>query len=147
MIADDLLEIYKLNAQSADKLDERRDATVRLYGGMCVVFATTAAGTLKEFPIVSVSVCIFLTLLAWGWLATIRSLSAKLTVKHDLLVRMEKNLPFRFLTEETDLWESKGVRRHKSSLSYAPFLFIFLGGMGIGYNLFCGDVWGWTCLF
>ena len=147
MIADELLEIYKLTAQSADKLDERRDATVRLYGGMCVVFATTAAGTLLEFPLVSLSVCIFLVLLAFGWILVIRSLSAKLNVKHDLLVRMELDFPIQFLTEERKFWESKQIKRHESTLRRAPLLFIFIGAMGIGHILSRGFNCGWTCLF
>ena len=50
---DHQLTSYQLNAQSADRLDERRDATTRAHGGLCIVVTTAAVGTLEHFPSVS----------------------------------------------------------------------------------------------
>ena len=70
-------DIYQLNAQSADKLDERRDATTRAHGGLCVVVATAAVGTLQHYPTISAVLWAFLAIVALGWLATLKSLTTK----------------------------------------------------------------------
>lgn len=88
---DENLSVYQLNVQSADKLDERRDAAVRAYGGICVAIATAATGLLKAFPVVSAVLWAFLVVVALAWLATLTSLTAKLSAKSDLLAEMEQN--------------------------------------------------------
>ena len=53
-MSDDKIEIYKVHVQSADKLDERRDVTVRTYGGVCGVIAALAASLILEHPVISI---------------------------------------------------------------------------------------------
>ena len=141
---DDLIEIYKLNAQSADKLDERRDSTIRAYGGMCVVFGTTAVGVVMEFPNVAAGLCFFLIFIGFGWIASLHSLNAKLTAKRDLLIEVEEKLELAvpFLYEERKKWESQKSRPHQRSLRWVPYLFIMFGLVGLALSLALVD---WSC--
>ena len=125
----DQLAIYQLNAQSADKLDERRDATTRAHGGLCIVVTTAAVGTLDPYPTVAAVLWAFLIVIALGWLATLNSLTAKLSAKNKLLTGMEEDglIPFEFLTEERKKWESLDTKPLQRALKCAPIAFVVLG--------------------
>lgn len=129
---DDNLAIYQLNAQSTDKLDERRDATIRSHGSMCVAIATAATGTFQSYPVVSAVLWVFLVAIALSWLASIVSLTAKLTAKNSLLIEMERDgrVPARFLIQERKRWERLDRTPLQISLRYAPAAFILLGSGG-----------------
>ena len=129
---DDNLAIYQLNAQSADKLDERRDAATRSHGGMCVAVATAATGTFQAYPVASAILWAFLVIIALSWQATIASLTAKLTAKSSLLTEMERDgkVPARFLIQERERWERLDKPSLQNALRNAPMAFIFLGGGG-----------------
>lgn len=130
---DDNLSIYQLNVQSADKLDERRDITTRSYGGMCVVITTAATGAIQPFPIVSVILWAILIVVALAWMATLGSLTAKLSAKNLLLTHMEQNdlVPTRFLTDERRHWKGLHKTRLQTALRHLPKAFIFLGAGGL----------------
>ena len=130
---DDKLAIYQLHVQSADKLDERRDASVRAYGGMCVVLTTAAAGTFDRFPLLSAVLWALLVVAALAWIATLHSLTAKLTTKNRLLTEMEANhdIPTAFLTRERQHWETLGRPALAKVLQRAPWAFLLLGAGGI----------------
>ena len=127
------LAIYELNAQSADKLDERRDATTRAHGGLCIVVATAAVGAFGSFPSVSAILWAFLFVIALGWLATLNALTAKLSAKHELLIKMEahQDETCRFLTQEREEWESLKSLPLQKALARAPIAFIVLGAGGL----------------
>lgn len=129
----DNLSIYQLNAQSADKLDERRDITTRSYGGMCVVITTVATGAIQPFPIVSVLLWAILIVVALAWLATLGSLAAKLSAKNNLLTQMEQSdlVPTRFLTDEGNHWKGLHKPRLQTALGHLPKAFIILGVGGL----------------
>ena len=63
------LAIYQLNAQPADKLDERRDATTRAHGGLCIVVATAAVAAWRLYPAIAAVLWLLLVVIALGWLA------------------------------------------------------------------------------
>ena len=129
----DNLAIYQLNAQSADKLDERRDATTRSYGGMCIAVATAATGTVQAYPVVSSVLWAFLVVIALSWLATIASVTAKLTAKNSLLIEMERNgkVPAGFLIQERERWERLEKTPLQNAVRKAPTAFVSLGGCGL----------------
>ena len=129
---DDDLSIYHLNVQSADKLDERRDATVRSHGAMCIVLTTAATGSFEMLPIVSAVLWVLLAVVALAWLASLRSLTAKLSAKSQLLVEMERNqqVPTSFLVRERKKWEELHKSRLHKSLQHAPIAFVVLGSCG-----------------
>lgn len=126
---DKLLAIYQLNVQSADRIDERRDTTTRLHGGMCIFLTSVAVGTFEALPWVSFVLWLFLCTVAYGWLATLDSLKAKLRAKNELLTKMEsdQDVPFPFLTKERRKWESYQTKPHQRALKHAPVVFLVLG--------------------
>jgi len=130
---DEKIAIYQLNLQSADKLDERRDATIRAYGGICVVLTTAAFGKLERLPSLSVVLWALLVVVALAWLSTLRSLTAKLTAKNLMLVEMEddKEVPTAFLTRERKHWEDHGTPTLFKALQRSPWAFLVLGGGGL----------------
>ena len=131
---DDKPAIYQLHVQSADKLDERRDASVRAYGGLCVVLTAAAAGTVgPQFQLLSAVLWGLLVVVAFAWLTTLQSLTAKLTTKNRLLTEMEENhdIPGGFLTRERQHWESLGKPALAKALQRAPWAFLLLGAGGV----------------
>ena len=133
------IEIYKAHLQSADKLDERRDATVRAYGSVCAVVVTVTAGLLtQDHPLVSAAMCVLLVLVAWIWRETLGTLNAKLIVKSKGLMQMEREelVPFPFLTRETDEWERSKTRPIQVVSRLAPDAFRVIGVLGIAYHIY-----------
>ena len=99
-----------LHVQSADKLDGRRDASVLAYGGMCVVLTTAAVAAFEPFPLPSAVLWALLAVVAFAWLATLHSLTAKLKAKNRVLTEMEdrQEVPTAFLIRERQHWEGLG---------------------------------------
>lgn len=130
---DDNLSIYQLNVQSADKLDERRDVTTRSYGGMCIVVTTAATAAIQPYPFVSLVLWAILIVVALAWLATLGSLTAKLSAKNNLLTQMEQNdlVPTRFLTDERRHWKALDKPRLQTTLKHLPKAFMILGALGL----------------
>jgi len=129
---DDDLSIYQLNVQSADKLDERRDAVVRSHGIMCIVLTTAATSSFETLPIVSALLWVFLVVVALAWLDSLRSLTAKLAAKRQVLTEMEKNkdVPTSFLVRERKKWEGLDKSPLHKALQRVPIAFVVLGSCG-----------------
>lgn len=129
---DDDLSIYQLNVQSADKLDERRDAVVRSHGVMCIVLATAATSSFETLPVVSAVLWVFLVVVALAWLDSLRSLTAKLAAKSQVLTEMEMNedVPTSFLVRERKKWEKLDRSPLHKVLQRVPIAFVVLGSCG-----------------
>ena len=128
----DKLAIYQLHVQSADKLDARRDASVLAYGGMCVVLTPAAVAAFERFPLLSAVLWALLVVVAFAWLATLHSLTAKLTAKNRVLTEMEDNqdVPIAFLTREREHWEAASKPPLDWALQHAPCAFLLFGVVG-----------------
>ena len=137
-MSNDKIEIYKIHVQSADKLDERRDVTVRTYGGVCGVIAALSASLILEHPVISIIMWVFLFVVALIWKETLSSLTSKLTAKADMLRLMEEQelVSFQFLIKERAKWEALGKRPLQKVIKYAPNIFMLLGGVGVAVSLF-----------
>lgn len=142
---DDKIIIYQLNAQSADKLDERRDMSTRAFGAMSVVVTAVSIGTLDALPVLSIVLCVLLCVISVAWLATLNSLTAKLKAKNELLIQMESctDFPIAFLTQERRIWESLRKARLDKVLRFAPCAFLLFG---IGGLLIISTYVTWTYL-
>ena len=129
----DKVAIYQLHVQSADKLDQRRDASVLAYGGMCVVLTPAAVAAFERLPLLSAALWALLFVVAFAWLATVHSLTAKLTAKNSVLTEMEENqdVPIAFLTRERQHWEDAGTLPLDWALQRAPWAFLLLGVGGL----------------
>ena len=143
----DKLTIYQLNVQSADKLDERRDVSTRAYGVMCVAVTAASAGTVDVLPLLSAVLWALLCAVATAWLATLDSLTAKLTAKNRLLIEMEErcDVPLAFLTQERRSWEDLRALPLAQALQYAPWAFLVLGVGGLVGTL-ANVAWTSFCL-
>ena len=132
------IEIYKVHVQSADKIDERRDITVRTYGGICGVIAAIAASMIFEYPTVSVLLWLFLLIVAFIWKETLSSLTSKLIAKAKILREMEKQnlVSYPFLIKERTEWEATGVKPLQIISKNAPKIFMWFGGIGMFISLF-----------
>ena len=105
---DELLEIYKLHTELADRVSQRREGANRLYVSLLVGLAVFSAALLRfgigEAPLQPMLIFIgFIGIcLSISWLIVINSYrqlnSAKFRVLHDL----EKKLPYQFFTLEWD---------------------------------------------
>ncbi len=129
----DQLAIYQLNVQSADKLDERRDATTRAHGGICIVVTTAAVSILGHSIHISAVLWGLLLIVAFGWLATLDSLTAKLTAKNRKLAEMERkqHVPTMFLRQERKEWKRLRSGRLQMALKRAPWAFVVFGAGGL----------------
>ena len=115
---DELLEIYKLHADLADRVSQRRDGANRLYVsllvGLVVVLAALLRFGIGNAPeeLIVLSIGLFGVLLSASWFVVIKSYrqlnSAKFRVLHDL----ETKLAYPFFTLEWDP-ESAGRKSNR----------------------------------
>ena len=133
----DKIEIYKIHVQAADKIDERRDITVRTYGGICGVIAAIATSMMLKDPAVSVMLWLFLLIVAFVWKETLSSLTSKLMAKATILREMEEQqfVSFPFLIKERTEWEALGKKPLQKVSKNAPIIFMWLGVIGIMISL------------
>ena len=129
---DDKLAIYQLHVQSADKLDGQRGASVLAYGAMCVVLTTAAVAAFERFPLPAAVLWALLALVAFAWLATLHSLTAKLKAKSRVLTEMEdsQEVPSAFLNRERKHWETLRRPALAKVLQHAPWAFLLVGVRG-----------------
>lgn len=116
--SDELIEIYKLHAELADRVSQRRDGANRLYVsllvGLVVVLAALLRFGIGEAPeeLIIAAIGIFGGLLSASWYVVIRSYrqlnSAKFRVLHDL----ETKIAYPFFTLEWDP-ESAGRKSNR----------------------------------
>lgn len=115
--ADKILDLYKLHAQLADRVSQRREGANRLYAGMLTTFvAFTGAlirfgdGSVTTILTVASVVGIFLSI---SWYIVIRSYRQLNSGKFKALHEMEKELPYPFFKREWELLkEGKDYRRY-----------------------------------
>ena len=143
------LEVYKLHAELADRVSQRRESANRLYVSLLVglmvflaAFLRFGLGNTSE-RLVLVTVGVFGVLLAGSWLGVIRSYKQLNSNKFRVLHELEQHLAFRFFIREWDP-QSKGTKSNRywkvtNVESPLPFLFGALFAGLVVYVLLCGD--------
>ena len=113
----ELLEIYKLHADLADRVSQRREGANRLYVSLLVGLVLFAAAILR-FGANGVSVDMVLfgagalgSILAASWYIVIRSYRQLNTGKFNALQDMERHLAYPFFPKE---WELLGEGKKRS---------------------------------
>ena len=133
-----LLEIYKLHAQLADRVSQRREGANRLYAGLLTALMAFA-GVLLRFGMGDGSMNIVLivsgvlgAVLSVSWYIVIRSYRQLNSGKFLALHEIEKDLPYPFFKREWELLgEGKDRRRYwrltivETFLPIAFFLLFF----------------------
>ena len=137
-------EIYRDNALSADRLDERRDSATRVYGSFCCVIAATAAtltfdSTGQAFLAAPLWVVLIVAALSWD--RTVGSLTSKLSAKSAELKEMERRglVPYPFLTNEYTRWVAIESVPLRLTVRIIPMTFAVAGAVGAvrcGFGLF-----------
>ena len=105
----ELLEIYKLHADLADRVSQRREGANRLYVSLLVGLVVFATAMLRfGTGGISVDALLFWTgvlgaVLAISWYIVIRSYRQLNTGKFSALQELEQRLAYPFFTKEWDL--------------------------------------------
>ena len=127
-----LLELYKLHAELADRVSQRREAANRLYvsvlSGMVAFLTVSIRIGVEGLPsdIVLFSSGIFGSLLSVSWCAVIRSYRQLNSGKFATLQELEKRLAFPFFTKEWERLKKKGYRRLTVVETVLPYTFLAL---------------------
>ncbi len=142
----EMLEIYKLHAELADRVSQRREGANRLYVSLLVGLMVFSAALLRygagDAPtrIVLCAVGIVGALLSISWFVVIRSYRQLNTGKFKILTELEKKLAYPFFTHEWDLLaEGRDRRRYwrltvvETSLPYI-FFTLFLGVVVLSFQ-------------
>lgn len=136
---DCLLELYKLHAELADRVSQRREGANRLFvsvlTGLLVFLAWALRFGADDLSLTTVLVFFGFAgaLLSAAWFVVIRSYRQLNTGKYRALRELEKQLPYRFFSREWKLLKKGGgFRRYwkltdvETSLP-AVFFALFLG--------------------
>lgn len=134
-----LLEIYKLHAELADRVSERREGANRLFvtvlvGLMVFVASLIRFGTEDGLdPLVFCGVGFLGVCLTIAWFVVIRSYRQLNTGKFAALTELEKELAYPFFTREWKILDEGRSRKRYWKLSVVEtslpiiFLLLFLG--------------------
>ena len=136
---DQLLELYKLHAELADRVSQRRDSANRLFAGLLtglVVFISAllrfGGGKIPEFAILLVIGLIGIAL-SIAWFIIIQSYKQLNSNKFRVLLDMETKLSYAFFTDEWDP-EAEGRKTNRywkltnmERILPAIFAVLFLG--------------------
>ena len=107
----DVMEIYKLHADLADRSSHRRLITNRMYVGLLAGLVAFVGALLRlgdgqgRTGPVMLMVGILGALLAWSWKLNIRSYAQLSDGKFKTLHHLEERLPFQFFKREWELLE------------------------------------------
>ena len=142
----DLLEIYKLHSELADRVSQRREGANRLYVGLLVGLVIFLAALLRfgigdtSERLVLCVVGIFGMSLSCSWFVVIKSYRQLNTEKFRVLHDLETKLAYPFFTLE---WDPKSEGRKSNRywrLTHVeqalPFIFLALFFALIVYALF-----------
>ena len=115
---DQLLEIYKLHAELADRVSQRREGANRLYVSLHIGLVIFIAALLR-FGVGDAPEHLVLgmvggvgALLSVSWFVVIRSYRQLNTEKFRVLHELERRLPYQFFTLEWDP-EAKGTKSNR----------------------------------
>ena len=143
------LEIYKLHAELADRVSQRREGANRLYVsllvGLMVSLAALARFGLSDTPerYVLATVGVIGVLLAISWFSVIRSYKQLNSEKFRVLHELEQQLVFQFFKREWDpKSDGKKSNRYWKLTNVESALPVIFGLLFVGlvsYALYYGD--------
>ena len=129
----ELLEIYRLHAELADKVSQRREGANRLYVSLIsglILFATSLLQfnvTHNSIKVALLSVSILGVLLSGSWYVVIRSYRQLNTGKFQALHELEGKLTYPFFQREWDLLGEGRDRRYWKLTIVETFLPLIFG--------------------
>ena len=133
---DELLELYKLHAELADRVSQRREGANRLYAGLLTGLIVALGAVLKLVPSSELANVIFLlggilgAVLSVSWYIVIRSYRQLNTGKFKALHELEGHLVYPFFKREWQLLSEGADYRSYWKLSIVetvlPVIFFIL---------------------
>lgn len=123
---DQLLEIYKLHSELAERVASLREGLNKLYSGMVTSIVAVSvllyrlvpdAEAVWVLPVLGIVVSL-------SWLFSLHSVTGRLCAKHDVLVVLEKELPFQFFKQESHKFEKGGFLRRRNTGLVMPGTFL-----------------------
>ena len=125
---DQLLEIYKLHTELAERVASLREGLNKLYSGM--VTSIVAVSVLLHRLVPDTESVLVLPVLgivvSLSWMFSLYSVTGRLCAKHDVLVVLEKELPFQFFKQESHEFEKGGFLRRRYTGLVMPVTFLAL---------------------
>ncbi len=107
---EEYLQLYKLHAEFADRVSQRREGANRLYTGLLTGLMVVVSALLRLGPSdESINVALFLgfgifgMILSVSWVIVIRSYRQLNTGKFKALLELEEHLSYPFFTREWEL--------------------------------------------
>ncbi len=107
---EEYLQLYKLHAEFADRMSQRREGANRLYTGLLTGLMVVVSALLRLGPSdESINVALFLgfgvfgMILSVSWVIVIRSYRQLNTGKFKALLELEEHLSYPFFTREWEL--------------------------------------------
>ena len=141
-----LLEIYKLHAELADRVSQRREGANRLYVSLLVGLVVFIAALLRfgigDAPeqLILLAVGAVGALLSISWFVVIKAYQQLNREKFRVLHQLETKLAFSFFTLEWDPSEERRKSNRYWRLTHVeqtlPFIFLLMFGGLIIYALF-----------
>ena len=123
-----LFETYKLHSELAERVATHREGLNKLYAGM--VTSIVAASVLLYRLLPDVDAVWVLPVLgivvSLSWMFSLHSVTGRLCAKHDVLVVLEKELPFQFFKQESHEFEKGGFLRRRYTGLVMPGTFLTL---------------------
>ena len=136
-----LLELYRLHAELADRVSRRREGANQLYAGL-LTGLTATIGALLNFgsngPEVAILLVggVLIAALAASWFIVIRSYRQLNTGKFAALLELEANLAYPFFTREWELLEEgKSFRKYWKLTVVETWLPVIFFALAIGLVL------------
>lgn len=141
--SDRVLELYKLHAELADRVSQRREGANRLFvsllTGLLVFLAALlrlGTGDLGASAVMGIFGAVGV-LLSAAWFVVIRSYRQLNTGKFEALHELERNLPYRFFAREWELLsEGRDFRKYWRLTVVETSLPIIFGLLFLGVLVF-----------
>jgi len=116
---EEIIEIYKLHAEFADRVSQRREGANRLYAGLLTSLVVILGAMFRLAPSNELNYLVFLVggiigaILSVSWYIVIKSYRQLNTGKFKALHELEKQLSYPFFTREWELLKSgRDYRRY-----------------------------------
>ena len=123
-----LFETYKLHAELAERAASLREDLNKLYSGMVtgiiaasVIVHRLVPGTEMIWVMPALGMAVSLS-----WMLSLHSVTGRLSAKHSVLVVLEAELPFNFLSREDEEFDKRRVFRRKWTGLVMPWAFLIL---------------------
>ena len=146
----ELLEVYKLHVELADRVSQRRDGVNRLYVSLMVGSLVFLATVLRFLPDGSNGIFVVTALagtgvmgatLAASWFSLIRSYDHLNEGQYEVLRNLERRLAYPFITEQFKR-ERKGRSPYRELAAVGaifPWIWVCLFGSLVTYALVVGS--------